>query len=493
MTTRRAAKKQRIETGPLLGPIHLPSEVIGNNLLRCLDLRSLLLLSTCTSAFQREVFRKQIGEDDDCASIWKTIDFGSVPSDMAAQLSDDQLKKLLVKCHAKEVTTILKLTGCVGLRGWGLEPLRGSIVLREADLRASSDHEEEFVTISGAGSDAVNGLYRRTAEVCDGLPVYKMQGSWRGHPCSYCLFRCRLSNMTQSWYISYIPQGVKAGTTKDVDFYKADPMTGIHFDSPPESGWRRCSEGYAEGVDPPPNLRREGLETAFVFNLLSSMPPIAPVPASFRNRHLGLALVKFPVRNPGATNYFERFKAETGDWLREFESARLAACIRDKTYCDHCQLAIVDRWPGESADNLGWVTGAGYCEGCKKVSCRGSHAPELSECAKINHCNFCMLQCCAWEPKCSAVVVYDCDECEIEACEECADWYICATCASAHCGRGRKCTQKGVFCLHCMSPICDDCVGGPTVTDKDGDLRALCKDCKDRGRRFDENAIEYPE
>ena len=254
MTTRRAAKKQRIETGPLLGPIHLPSEVIGNNLLRCLDLRSLLLLSTCNSAFQREVFRKQIGEDDGCASIWKTIDFGPVPSDMAAQLSDDQLKKLLVKCHAKEATTILKLTGCVGLRGWGLEPLRGSIVLREADLRASRDHEEEFVTISGAGSDAVNGLYRRTAEVCDGLPVYKMQGTWRGHPCSYCLFRCRLSNMTQTWYISYVPQGVKPGTTKDVDFYSVDPMTGLYVDYPPATGWRRCSEG----VDPPPNLRRHG-------------------------------------------------------------------------------------------------------------------------------------------------------------------------------------------------------------------------------------------
>ena len=134
MTTRRATKKQRIETGPLLGPVHLPSEVlIGNNLLRCLDLRSLLLLSTCNSAFQREVFRKQIGEDEDTVSIWQTIDFGSVPSEMAAQLTDEQLQKLLIKCHAKEVTTILKLTGCVGLKGAGLEPLRGSIVLREAD------------------------------------------------------------------------------------------------------------------------------------------------------------------------------------------------------------------------------------------------------------------------------------------------------------------------------------------------------------------------
>jgi hypothetical protein len=63
-----------------------------------------------------------------------------------------------------------------------------------------------------------------------------------------------LSNGNPSWYISYVPQGVKPGTTKDVDFYNADPMTGIHFDYPPATGWRRNSEG----ADPPPTLRRHG-------------------------------------------------------------------------------------------------------------------------------------------------------------------------------------------------------------------------------------------
>ena len=499
MTTRRATKKQRIETGPLLGPVHLPSEVlIGNNLLRCLDLRSLLLLSTCNSAFQREVFRKQIGEDEDTVSIWQTIDFGSVPSEMAAQLTDEQLQKLLIKCHAKEVTTILKLTGCVGLKGAGLEPLRGSIVLREADLRASRDHrEEEFVTIFGAGSDAVNGLYRRTAEICDGLPVYKMEGViqriWRGQPStgSHCLYRCRLSNGDQSWYISYVPQGVKPGTTKDVDFYNADPMAGVLFVNPPESGWRRC----AEGVDPPPNLRQHGrdiLETTFVFNLLSSMPPIAPVPTSFGNRHLGLALVKFPVRNPGARNLFERFKAETGDWLRTFLGAREAACIRDRTHCDHCQLAITERWPGEESDNIGWVTCKNYCEKCKKVSCCGAQAAKESECASVNHCAFCMLQCCAYEGKCRrAVDIFECNECDVEACEECVDWHWCNTCFSRYCGRDGKCEQQEIFCIYCIAPICDACADGPIVTGKDNVVRALCKDCKDQGRRFDRSKIKY--
>lgn len=118
------------------------------------------------------------------------------------------------------------------------------------------DPEEEFATISGAGLAETNGLYQRTKEICDGIPVYRMQGTWRGRPCSYCLFRCRLSNGEKKWFISYVPQGVKPGTTKDVDFYCADPVS--HFDFPPEHGWVRS----AEGVDPAPTLRRHGRDMA---------------------------------------------------------------------------------------------------------------------------------------------------------------------------------------------------------------------------------------
>jgi hypothetical protein len=123
--------------------------------------------------------------------------------------------------------------------------------------RMMEDPEEEFVTISGAGFPETNGLYQRTVEICDGLPVYRRQGTWRGRPCSYCLFRCRLSNGEKKWYISYVPQGVKPGTNKDVDFYSADP-TSISDDFPPASGWGKVNEG----VDPAPTLRRHGRDMA---------------------------------------------------------------------------------------------------------------------------------------------------------------------------------------------------------------------------------------
>ena len=373
MKTRRAAKKQRIETGPLLGPVHLPAEVIGNNLLRCLDLPSLLRLSTCNSAVKREVFRKQIGQDEN-ASIWQVIDFGTVSKQMASKLTDDQLKKLLVKCHAKEVTTVLKLTGCVGLKGKGLEPLRGSIVLREIDLKLS---------------------------------------------------------------------------------------------------------------------KMEGLETTYVLNLLSSMPPIAPVPVSFGNRHLGLSIVKFPIANRDAGNYYDRFREETRGWLVRFTFARQVCLSRHKTCCDHCKEAMCDRWKGVEED-LFMVARTDYCEACKKASCHG-FANSESECPIVEKCQFCMRQCCSDNKGCTkGNDINTCDECFLEACEDCIDWDYCSTCDKYRCGRGGDCDKGGIFCIYCIDPVCEDCcIDGRVVTGKDGVWRALCRECKDQGKQFDEKAIKY--
>ena len=127
---------------------------------------------------------------------------------------------------------------------------------RAKKLRRSDPGDYEFAVISGAGLAATNGLYERTKEICDGLPVYQMQGAWGGRPCDYCLFRCKLSNGERKWFISYVPRGVKPGTTRDVNFYSADPV-GLS-DFPPEHGWVRSTVG----IDPAPSVRRHGRDMA---------------------------------------------------------------------------------------------------------------------------------------------------------------------------------------------------------------------------------------
>ena len=66
---------------------------------------------------------------------WDEIDFVE-DIDLAKKLSDDDVGALLVCIDAENKVKRLKLTGCVNITGRGLEPLRGSVVLEQIDLRA---------------------------------------------------------------------------------------------------------------------------------------------------------------------------------------------------------------------------------------------------------------------------------------------------------------------------------------------------------------------
>lgn len=109
------------------------------------------------------------------------------------------------------------------------------------------------ISVSGAGSLEVNGIYTMTTEICDGLPVYRMRGTWRGRPCSYCLFRCRQDNTMKRWFLSIVPTSMTPGTTEDLDFYSTRSDDGP-LESPPGRRWIRGPKG----LDPPPRLRGFG-------------------------------------------------------------------------------------------------------------------------------------------------------------------------------------------------------------------------------------------
>ena len=64
---------------------------------------------------------------------WETLDFSDF-GDVANKLSDDDLRALLVCIDAKNKVKTLRLGSCTLLVGHGLEPLRGSTVLKDIDL-----------------------------------------------------------------------------------------------------------------------------------------------------------------------------------------------------------------------------------------------------------------------------------------------------------------------------------------------------------------------
>ncbi|KAL9190388.1 hypothetical protein ACHAXT_007599 [Thalassiosira profunda] len=63
---------------------------------------------------------------------WKELDFGCIEQSLAANLTDDDIRNVLT-CIADKLQ-VLKLTGCTNINGCGLEPLRGSLILKQIDL-----------------------------------------------------------------------------------------------------------------------------------------------------------------------------------------------------------------------------------------------------------------------------------------------------------------------------------------------------------------------
>mmetsp|Transcript_1428 Transcript_1428/g.2544 ORF Transcript_1428/g.2544 Transcript_1428/m.2544 type:complete len:478 (+) Transcript_1428:119-1552(+) len=72
---------------------------------------------------------------------WDTLDFGEIEKDLAAKLSDDDIHKILLCTDAVNRVKRLMLTNCTHIKGVGLEPLRGSIIIEQIDLSLVAYHE----------------------------------------------------------------------------------------------------------------------------------------------------------------------------------------------------------------------------------------------------------------------------------------------------------------------------------------------------------------
>ena len=80
---------------------------------------------------------------------WTTLDFGDVDDDsLAGRLSDDDVSGLLTCIDSFDRLRTLKLTGCVGITGSGLEPLQGSTSLVQIDLSPGRRRREGETSLS---------------------------------------------------------------------------------------------------------------------------------------------------------------------------------------------------------------------------------------------------------------------------------------------------------------------------------------------------------
>lgn len=104
--------------------LFLPRHIIINSVLSYLDLYDLVRFSCSSAEYQKAVF------EEIPKKRWNVINLSGNKT-----ITDDQLRVFLTNINAKENTQKLSLVGCVNIRGPGLEPLRGSRVLEDIDLR----------------------------------------------------------------------------------------------------------------------------------------------------------------------------------------------------------------------------------------------------------------------------------------------------------------------------------------------------------------------
>mmetsp|Transcript_3606 Transcript_3606/g.7592 ORF Transcript_3606/g.7592 Transcript_3606/m.7592 type:complete len:383 (-) Transcript_3606:10-1158(-) len=72
---------------------------------------------------------------------WEALDFGDIEKDLAAKLSDDDIRGVLLSIDAVNNLKRLRLTNCINISGAGLDPLRGSTIIQHIDLSLVGDHE----------------------------------------------------------------------------------------------------------------------------------------------------------------------------------------------------------------------------------------------------------------------------------------------------------------------------------------------------------------
>eukprot|EP00985_Skeletonema_marinoi_P008716 scaffold3973_cov73-Skeletonema_marinoi.AAC.1 len=76
---------------------------------------------------------------------WDVLDFGEIEKDLAAKISDDDIRGVLCSIDAVNNLKKLRLTNCINITGVGLDPLRGSTIIQQIDLSLVGDHESPML------------------------------------------------------------------------------------------------------------------------------------------------------------------------------------------------------------------------------------------------------------------------------------------------------------------------------------------------------------
>eukprot|EP00984_Skeletonema_dohrnii_P022511 scaffold11639_cov78-Skeletonema_dohrnii-CCMP3373.AAC.1 len=109
---------------------------------------TLAQVSSYLPAPSRALFAVALNRHDSSLAIvgnHQFLDFGEIEKDLAAKISDDDIKGVLLCIDAVNNLKRLRLTNCINITGVGLDPLRESAIIQQIDLSLVGDHESPML------------------------------------------------------------------------------------------------------------------------------------------------------------------------------------------------------------------------------------------------------------------------------------------------------------------------------------------------------------
>ena len=443
--TRSAAKRRCILEGPIIPPIHLSTDAIGH-ILDYLDLVSLLRLAGCNSVLRKYTYK-------DNGRIWKVIDFGSkecIISGASKFIVDYQLRALLHNCRAREHCQVLKLTGCIQISGNGLDPLRGSSMLREIDLRLN-----DSVRFSAVEIDTKSVL-----SVLSSMPPIAQEGT--------------------------VPKGsfglslVKFGRQSPSDVYydQFDATIGI---------WLRQFHGA---------LQKQALEKQVCCGYYNCAVEPSNDTEKIESTHCEWCQKFFTCTSRDCQFTTKSYNCDdcgkiecedcfTGTFCRS-DSCGKALCLGcsffdcakcGKYECEECFDGIIcDNFDCENTPicaECDASTMVLYCDRCGDVECKNCFSGIICNC-KGDDCYKTLCGSCE-----EIENIWYCDKCEKVECEDCFNGFIChgRGCLKLLCEECEE-MENVLYCANCNNVECSDCFHG-YFCEGDSCNKTICEECDD--------------
>ena len=395
----------------------------------------------------------------DTPGLWKR--FGYNWKNMTTAMTDGQLAALLRRVNGKEVVEEISLSMCTQMSGSGLEPLRGSTMLRSANL-----------CFRGRGVQGTNGEKRPDIDlkaivsIVESFPPFSGRTLANPGICSLTLFSHEGNSGKKRWkgYKEALLGLQKAYRKNFSSNVRGNPLPCPKCEKPMQR-WLCTPDISKMGVDSYcthcHSLNGDGVCDDDDFPEHPDTGILQDCGSCKKQCDFDNLLVCSTCYEDEITSCLDCFKGKPEKTMVVCSMCDVANCTSCNTYDEYLHELAIET-----------------CQGCKVVAC--GICREQAHCEGINCNNYSRW----WCADCSSLKA--CSNCDKMRCEEeCLT--SCASCGDAFCSGSeyydRYCRRELKSCVHCFRSFCrkKECTD-VKICSENGCVMSVCDLCVADGK-----------